>query len=52
MADEGMNPFVIKLWRSFHDEDNLYLVMVSLAPMYMRPLLMIVRVAPGLPPGW
>ena len=52
MADEGTNPFVIKLWRSFHDEDNLYLVMVSLAPMYMRPLLMIVHVAPGLPPGW
>jgi len=27
MADEGTNPFVINLWRSFQDEDNLYLLM-------------------------
>ncbi|KAH9983246.1 kinase-like domain-containing protein [Russula compacta] len=26
-TDEGINPFVVKLRRSFHDEDNLYLVM-------------------------
>lgn len=28
MAIDGTNPFVAKLWKSFHDEDNLYLVMV------------------------
>jgi hypothetical protein len=28
MADEGTNPSVVKLWRSFHDEGYLYLVMV------------------------
>jgi serum/glucocorticoid-regulated kinase 2 len=29
MADEGeVNPFVVKLWWSFHDQNNLYLVMV------------------------
>jgi len=27
---EGKNPFVVKLRRSFHDEDNLYLLMVRL----------------------
>jgi hypothetical protein len=31
MANEGTSPFVIKLWRGFHDEGNLT---VSLAPMY------------------
>lgn len=30
-TDGGINPFVVKLRRSFHDEDNLYLVMVCLA---------------------
>jgi len=40
MADERTNPFVVKLWRSFHDEHYLYLVMVRLAwRMYMRPFL-------------
>jgi serine/threonine protein kinase len=29
MADEEENPFVVKLWWSFHDQNNLYLVMVS-----------------------
>jgi serum/glucocorticoid-regulated kinase 2 len=28
MAIDGTNQFVAKLWRSFHDEDNLYLAMV------------------------
>jgi len=38
MADEGTNPFVVKLWRSFHDEDYLYLVMVRPAwCVYIRP---------------
>ena len=36
MGVEGENPFVIKLWRSFQDEDNLYLVMVCLACVYTR----------------
>ena len=28
MVAEGSNPFVVKLWWSFHDKENLYLVMV------------------------
>jgi serum/glucocorticoid-regulated kinase 2 len=31
MAAEGSDPFVVKLWWSFHDKENLFLVMVSLA---------------------
>ena len=31
MSAERMNPFVVKLWWSFHDKKNLFLVMVSLA---------------------
>jgi serum/glucocorticoid-regulated kinase 2 len=31
MAAEGSDPFVVKLWWSFHDKENLYLVMVRLA---------------------
>jgi hypothetical protein len=33
MANKGTNPVMIKLWRGFHDKDNLT---VSLAPMYME----------------
>lgn len=29
MSREGKDPFVVKLWWSFHDKDNLFLVMVS-----------------------
>ena len=28
MAREGQDPFVVKLWWSFHDKENLFLVMV------------------------
>ena len=35
IAIDGSNPFVAKLWKSFHDEDNLYLAMVRLAHMYL-----------------
>jgi hypothetical protein len=39
MADEGTNPVVVKLWRSFYDEDYLYLVMVRPAwRVFIRPL--------------
>lgn len=31
MAGEGTDPFVVKLWWSFHDKENLFLVMVCLA---------------------
>jgi serine/threonine protein kinase len=31
MAAEGTDPFVVKLWWSFHDRENLFLVMVRLA---------------------
>lgn len=30
MAAEGRDPFVVKLWWSFHDKENLFLVMVRL----------------------
>jgi hypothetical protein len=31
MAAEGSDPFVVKLWWSFHDKENLFLVMVRLS---------------------
>ena len=31
MAAEGTDPFVVKLWWSFHDRENLFLVMVCLS---------------------
>jgi serum/glucocorticoid-regulated kinase 2 len=30
MAAEGSDPFVVKLWWSFHDKENLFLVMVRI----------------------
>jgi ankyrin repeat protein len=30
MATEGTNPFVVKLWWSFHDKENIFLVMVCI----------------------
>ena len=30
MAAEGADPFVVKLWWSFHDKENLFLVMVGM----------------------
>ena len=30
MAREGQDPFVVKLWWSFHDKENLFLVMVCM----------------------
>ena len=33
MAAESKDPFVVKLWWSFHDKENLFLVMVN-APSY------------------
>ncbi len=32
MAAENTDPFVVKLWWSFHDRENLFLVMVSIFP--------------------
>ena len=32
MAAEGSDPFVVKLWWSFHDKENLFLVMVRCEP--------------------
>ena len=29
MAAEGTDPFVVRLWWSFHDKENLFLVIVS-----------------------
>ena len=33
MAAEGSDPFVVKLWWSFHDKENLFLVMVRCKPL-------------------
>ena len=30
MAAEGTDPFVVKLWWSFHDKENLFLIMVRI----------------------
>src|ERR1700744_2746857 len=40
MAAEGKDPFVVKLWWSFHDKENLFLVMVCsiMASEYERSL--------------
>jgi len=35
MAAEGKDPFVVKLWWSFHDKENLFLVMVRVVWMHM-----------------
>lgn len=35
MAAEGKDPFVVKLWWSFHDKENLFLVMVRVIWMRM-----------------
>ena len=34
MAKESKDPFVVKLWWSFHDKENLFLVMVSQRSFY------------------
>ena len=36
MAAEGTDPFVVKLWWSFHDKENLFLVMVRILVFYCR----------------
>ncbi len=39
MAAEAKDPFVVKLWWSFHDKENLFLVMVSMNCYCFRSLL-------------
>jgi serum/glucocorticoid-regulated kinase 2 len=36
MAAEGRDPFVVKLWWSFHDKENLFLVMVR-GLLFLKP---------------
>lgn len=36
MAKEAKDPFVVKLWWSFHDKENLFLVMVRHVLLYCR----------------
>ena len=36
MAAEGTDPFIVKLWWSFHNDENLFLVMVGLAYIHIR----------------
>ena len=40
MAAEGSDPFVVKLWWSFHDKENLFLVMVRIASVNNSTVLM------------
>lgn len=53
MAAEGTDPFVVKLWWSFHDKENLFLVMVSTSSG-LRVLGVINRLGIhiGFPPRW
>ncbi len=37
MAHEGTDPFVVRLWWSFHDRENLFLVMVSFCTLFLFP---------------
>ena len=37
MAAEGADPFVVKLWWSFHDKENLFLVMVRIHCILRTP---------------
>ena len=43
MAADGTDPFVVRLWWSFHDKEYLYLVMVSV-PAHSRRVTVILRV--------
>jgi serum/glucocorticoid-regulated kinase 2 len=38
MAHEVTDPFVVRLWWSFHDRENLFLVMVSFYNLFLSPL--------------
>jgi serum/glucocorticoid-regulated kinase 2 len=50
MAGEGTDPFVVKLWWSFHDKENLFLVMVRLAYNTRNTKrVMLICVVTGLP---
>jgi serum/glucocorticoid-regulated kinase 2 len=40
MAAEGSDPFVVKLWWSFHDKENLFLVMVRVLQFKNNTVLM------------
>jgi serum/glucocorticoid-regulated kinase 2 len=48
MAAESKDPFVVKLWWSFHDKENLFLVMVSRPSWFVCCLHTYLR--PGFPP--
>ena len=48
VTEEGTNPFVIKLWWSFHDKGNLFLVMVHAYIVSM--CLVLTCIVIGLPP--
>ena len=51
MAAEGSDPFVVKLWWSFHDKENLFLVMVRLISNVPKYVILICTVT-GLPSWW
>ena len=41
MAAEARDPFVVKLWWSFHDKENLFLVMVSVLGCFFFYLILV-----------
>ena len=51
MAAENKDPFVVKLWWSFHDKENLFLVMVRF-PCHLCGVYDLLIKFPGLSPWW
>jgi hypothetical protein len=49
MAAESRDPFVVKLWWSFHDKENLFLVMVCSVSPIIRLWLFIIALCLGFP---
>ena len=43
MAAEGTDPFVVKLWWSFHDKENLFLVMVRVITYQSQTIILMLR---------
>jgi serine/threonine protein kinase len=43
MSKEAKDPFVVKLWWSFHDKENLFLVMVNQCFLYTRTPLTLTK---------
>jgi serum/glucocorticoid-regulated kinase 2 len=51
MARSNSDPFVVKLYWSFHDKENLFLVMVRMLSHCKLIFYLLITIT-GLPPGW